>query len=107
MTAYQLAVLAQAPCSSTMAGLGPPLAAARVVAWAEAIWLRGMIKAAMATARAAIMRRSLARCAARTMFIVISFSGNAERPFGRMRGDNWQVPCFDCAAGNWQRVSDP
>ena len=25
MTAYQLAVLAQAPCSSTMVGLGPPL----------------------------------------------------------------------------------
>jgi hypothetical protein len=43
-----------------------------------------MIKAAMATARAAMMRRSLACCAARAMFIIISLSGNAERPFGRM-----------------------
>src|SRR6266568_3998421 len=75
MTAAQLAVLAQAPCSSTMVGLGPPLAAARVVVWAEAIWLRGMIRAAMARARARMMRRSLACCAARAMFTVISLPG--------------------------------
>src|ERR1700746_554460 len=103
MTASQLAVLAQAPCSSTMVGLGPPLGTARAVAWAEAIWLRGRIRAAAATART--MRRSLAWRAARTMFTVISFSGDAERPFGRIRGVNRQVPRFDCAAGNWQRVS--
>src|ERR1700746_1431251 len=95
MTASQLAVLAQAPCSSTMVGLGPPLVTARVVAWAEAVWLRGMIRAAVVTARAraGMMRRSLAWRAARTMFTVISFSGGAGRPFGRIRGVNRQVPC--------------
>ena len=67
------------------AGLGPAAGGQRdVVVWAEAIWLRGMIRAAMATARAGMMRRSLACCAARAMFIVISLSGNAERAFGRM-----------------------
>src|ERR1700733_3647176 len=75
MTAAQLAVLAQAPCSRTMAGLGPPLAAARVVVWAEAIWLSGMTRAAMATARAGKMRRGLRCRAARAMFTVISVSG--------------------------------
>src|SRR5271165_2971223 len=86
MTASQLPVLAQAPCSSTMVGLGPPLGAARVVAWAEAIWLRGMIRAAMAAARAGTMRRRLAWRAAWAMFTMSSFSGDAERPFGRIRG---------------------
>jgi hypothetical protein len=43
-----------------------------------------MIRAAVATARAGIIRRSLACCAARATFTVISFSGNAERPFGHM-----------------------
>ncbi len=60
MTPVQLAVLAQAPCSSTTAGLGPPLGA---VVWAEAIWLRETTRAettraAMATARAGTMRCS-------------------------------------------------
>src|SRR5260370_6758386 len=58
-----------------MVGLGSPLGVARVVVWAEAIWLKGMIRAAVATARAGMMRRSLACCAARAMFTVISFSG--------------------------------
>src|SRR5580658_2874002 len=92
MTASQLAVLAQAPCSSTMVGLGPPLGTARAVGWAEAIWLKGMIRAAMARARAGMMRRSLAWRAARAMFTVSSLSGDAERPFGRIRGANGQVP---------------
>src|SRR5579859_7346603 len=92
MTAFQLAVLAQAPCSSTMAGLGPLAGTARAVVWAEAIWLRGMIRAAMATARAGMMRRGLAWRAARAMFTVSSLSGDAERAFGRMRGVNRQVP---------------
>src|SRR5579862_8686320 len=99
MTAVQLAVLAQAPCSSTMVGLGSSLRMARVVAWAEAIWLRGMIRAAMA--RAGMMRRSLAWRAAWAMFIASSLSGDAERPFGRIEGVNRQVPYFDCAARNW------
>src|SRR5579859_1472956 len=49
MTPFQLAVLAQAPCSSTMAGLGPLPGTARAVVWAEAIWLRETIRAAMVT----------------------------------------------------------
>src|SRR5258708_40263234 len=90
MTAAQLGVLAQAPCSSTMLGLGPALAAARVGAWAEATWLRGMTRAAMAAARTGMTTRSLTCRAARAMFTVISFSwGDAERPFGRME---WHVP---------------
>src|ERR1700751_3797870 len=92
MTAAQLAVLAQGPGSSTMVGLGPPLGTARVVAWAEAIWLRGMIRAAMARARAGMMRRSLAWRAARAVVTVSCSSGDAERPFGRIRGVNRQVP---------------
>jgi hypothetical protein len=39
----------------------------------------------MAAARAGMMMRSLARCAAWAMFITFSLSGNAERPFGRMQ----------------------
>src|SRR5580700_7650801 len=89
MTAAQLAVLAQAPCSSTMEGLGPPLAA-RVAVWAEATWLSGMTRAAMAAARTGMTMRSLTCRAARAMFTVISFSwGDAERPFGRME---WHEP---------------
>src|ERR1700733_3945222 len=108
MTAAQLAVLAQAPCSRTMAGLGPPLAAARGVVWAEAIWLSGMTRAAMATARAGRMRRSLTRRVARAMFTVISISG--EMPGVRLvarRGVNGQVPCLDSGAGDSQWVFDP
>src|SRR5271163_1277152 len=89
-----------------MVGLGPPLAAARVVAWAEAIWLKGIIRAALATARAGMMRRSLACCAARAIFTVVSFSGEC-RACVRSHGEalTGKFPCFDCAAGNWQRVS--
>jgi hypothetical protein len=60
-----------------MVGFGAPLAAARVVVWAEAIWLKGMITAAMAMAKAmaGMIRRSLACRAARAMFTAISFSG--------------------------------
>src|ERR1700744_3299108 len=108
MTAAQLAVLAQAPCSSTMDGLGPPLAAARVVGWAEAIWLSGMTRAAMATARAGRMRRGLTCRACRAMFTVISVSGEMPGVRSVARGGiNGQVPCLDCAAGNWPGVSDP
>src|ERR1700730_2304361 len=94
MTPFQLLVSAQAPCSSTMVGLGPLLAAARVVAWAEAVWLRGMIRAAMAKASAGIMRRSLARRAVRAMITVISFSGGAQRPFGRIGKALRESPLF-------------
>jgi len=38
----------------------------------------------MAMARAEIMSRSLARCPVRVMITVISFSGDAQRPFGRI-----------------------
>src|ERR1700722_19613001 len=92
MTPLQLAVLAQAPCSSTMAGLGPLPATARVVVWAEAIWLTETTRAAMATASAGMMRRNLAWRAVRAMFTVSSLSGDAGRPFGRIRGDNRRFP---------------
>src|ERR1700685_839888 len=75
MTPAQLLVAAQGPCFSTLVGLGPSLAAARVVVRAEAVWLSGMIRAAVATSNAGIMRRSLARRAVRMMFTVISSSG--------------------------------
>src|ERR1700733_11489909 len=96
MTPSQLAVLAQAPCSSTIVGLGPA-SAARVVVWAEAVWLSGMTRAAVAMTRAEIMRGSLARRAVQAMFTVISFSGDAQRPFGRIGKALEEVPCSDCA----------
>src|ERR1700722_6303582 len=87
MTPFQLLVSAQAPCSSTIVGLGPSLAASRFVVWAEAVWLRGMIRAAMAATSAGITRRSLTRCAVRAMFTAVSpCPDDAERPFGRKRG---------------------
>src|ERR1700683_342705 len=92
MTPTQLAVLAQAPCSSTMVGFGPPLAAARVVAWAEAIWLKGMSRAAMATARAGMMRRSFACCTARATFTVISFAGMPSDRSVAWRGPQQAIP---------------
>src|ERR1700733_4411836 len=103
MTPFQLLVSAQAPCSSTMVGLGPSLTAARVAVWAEAVWLRGMIKAAMAMTSAGITRRSLPRCAVRAMFTAILLFRGAQRPFGRIGKAFRESPCFDCAAGNWQR----
>src|SRR5690348_6262359 len=99
MTADQLAVLAQAPCSSTMVGLGPPLAAVRVVVRAEATWLRGTTRAAMATARAGMMMRSRARCAARAMFIRFSLSGDDERRFGCVEGRYQASPLFRLCGG--------
>src|SRR5580698_8804651 len=55
-----------------MAGLGPLPATARVVACADAaVWLRGIIMAAMAVTSAGITRRSLARRAVRAMIIAI------------------------------------
>ena len=62
-----------------------------------------MTKAAMATARAGITRRGLARRAVLAMFTVISFSGDAQRPFGRIGKALKKIPCSDCAAGDWQR----
>ena len=93
---------------NVMAGLGPPLAAARVVGWAEASWLSGMTRAAMATARAGRMMRGLTCRVARAMFTVISISGEMPgvRSLAR-RGVNGQVPCPDCAAGDGPGVSDP
>src|SRR5579859_3090670 len=100
MTAAQLAVLAQAPCSSTMVGLGSSPRTARVVAWAEVIWLRGMIRAAMARARAGMIRRSLAWRAARAMFTVSTLSGGCRASVRSYEGVNRQVPYFDSAARN-------
>ena len=57
------AVLAQAPCSSTMVGLGPVATAARVTVWAEAVWLRGMTRAAMAAVRVRGTRARACGCA--------------------------------------------
>src|SRR5689334_5235980 len=102
MTPFQLLVSAQAPCSSTMVGLGPPLAAPRVVVRAEAVWLRGMIRAAMTMTNAGITRRSLARFAVRAMFTVILHFRRCRasiRSHGKVLKE---VTYFDCAAGNWQ-----
>ena len=69
MTAFQLEASAQEPCSSTIAGLGPPPPVARVVvAWAEGIWLADMASAAMARIAAMMTARSLAGCAVRVIF---------------------------------------
>jgi hypothetical protein len=72
MTPSQLLVSAHAPCTSTMLGLGPSPAAAASVVRADAIWLSGMAKPAMATMTAAIMSRSLPGCATRVMFTEVS-----------------------------------
>src|SRR5271155_838599 len=68
MTPSQLPVLAHAPCTSTMVGLGPAPTVAASAVPADAIWLSGMTKPAMATMTVAIMRRSLPGCAIRVMF---------------------------------------
>jgi hypothetical protein len=56
-----------------MLGLGPSPAAAASAVRADAIWLSGMTKQAMATITAAIMSRSLPGCAIRVMFTEVSF----------------------------------
>src|SRR3984957_19998296 len=87
MTPFQLLGSAQAPGSSPVGGLGPSLAASRFVVWAEAVWLRGMIRAAMAATSAGITRLGLTRCAVRAMFTAVSpCPDDAERPFARKRG---------------------
>jgi hypothetical protein len=53
-----------------------------------------MIKAATATTRAEIVRRSLARRPVRAMFTVISLPGNAQRPFGRIGKALEESPLF-------------
>jgi hypothetical protein len=40
------------------------------------------------------------------MFIVISFSGDAQRPFGRFEKALKESPCFDCAAEAGSGVSE-
>ena len=82
MTPSQLPLSAHAPCTSTMLGLGPSPAAAASAARADAIWLSGMTKPAMATMTAAIMSRSLPGCAIRVMFTESPFLC-AQRPCGR------------------------
>jgi hypothetical protein len=58
-----------------MLGLGPlPAAAAASAVRAEAIWLSGMAKLAMATIAAAIMSRSLTRRAIRVIFTEVVLS---------------------------------
>jgi hypothetical protein len=58
-----------------MLGLAPLSAAAGSVVRADAVWLSGMTKPAMATITAAIMSRSLRGCAIRVIFTEISFPG--------------------------------
>jgi hypothetical protein len=58
-----------------MLGLGWLLAAAASAVGADAIWLSGTTKLAMATTTAAIISRSLAGCAIRVMFTEDSFLG--------------------------------
>jgi hypothetical protein len=72
MTPSQLLVSAHAPCTSTMVGFGPSPAAAALAVLADAIWLSGMTKPAMATITAAIMSRSLPGRAIRMMFTEVS-----------------------------------
>jgi hypothetical protein len=75
MTPSQLLVSAHAPCTSTMLGLGlSPVPAARAVR-ADATWLSGMSKPAMATIAAARTSRSLPGWAIRVMFTEVSFPG--------------------------------
>src|SRR5580700_5614389 len=75
MTPSQLLVSAHAPCTSTMVGFAPSPAAAALAVPADAIWLSGMTKPAMATITAAIMSRSLPSCVIRAVFTEVSFSG--------------------------------
>src|SRR6202042_1438861 len=75
MTPSQLLVSAHAPCTSTMVGLGPSPAAAASAVRADALWLSGMTKPAMATITAAIMSRSLPGRVIRAVFTEVSFPG--------------------------------
>jgi len=63
-----------------------------------------MIRAAKAMTSAEIMKRSLPRQMVRAMFTVISFSGDAQLPFGRI--GKALKSLFDCARGDWLRVSE-
>src|SRR5260370_6975383 len=77
-----------------MVGWGPPLAAVRLVVWAEADWLKGMIRAAMVMTSPGITRRSPARRAVRAMFTaILLFRGHAERPF-RSHGKAFKKALF-------------
>src|ERR1700678_2155890 len=72
MTPSQLLVSAHAPCTSTMVGLGPSPAGAASAVRADAIWLSGRTKPAVATMAAAIVSRSLPGRAIRVMFTEVS-----------------------------------
>jgi hypothetical protein len=70
-----------------MVGLGPSPAAAASAVRADAIWLSGMTKPAMATITAAIISRSLFGGAIRVMFTEVSFPGvPSARADARLRG---------------------
>src|SRR5580692_10425306 len=103
MTPFQLLVSAQAPCSSTMVGLGPALAATPLVVRAEAVWLSGMTRAAVAMTRAEMIRGSLARRAVLALFTVISFSGAPSARSVALERALKKVPCSDCAAEHRRR----
>src|ERR1700733_10588439 len=100
MTPPQLALLAHAPWTSTMVGLGPPPAAAAPAVPADAIWLSGMTRPAMATITAAIMSRSLPGHATRVMFTEVPFPG-AQRPCGRQVVRLQEVTSADRSARSW------
>src|ERR1700678_1383868 len=70
MTASQLEASAQAPCSSTIVGLGPPPPALVVVAPAEGSWLAVTASPVIARMTAIITRRSLAGWGNRAMSMV-------------------------------------
>src|SRR5260370_39678373 len=84
-----------------MLGLGPSPAAAASAVRADAIWLSGMTKPAMATMTAAIMSRSLPGCAIRVMFTEVSFPGvPSARADARLCGDK-AVTSADRSARRW------
>ena len=79
MTPFQLLLLAHAPCSSTMVGLGPPPAPAGLPVRAEANWLTGMTSPAMAATAAMTIRRSRRTGVIAVMFMKIFPSWHDER----------------------------
>src|SRR5712671_3300010 len=87
MTPSQLEASAQAPCTSTITGLVPPLppSARGPSGRAEAAWLEraSAVAAARAAAMMAMMRRGLVGRTARARFTGCPFPGNGGLDSGR------------------------
>src|SRR5690349_16546165 len=98
MTRFQLEASAQAPCTSTITGLFPPLQwkAREPAGRAKAAWLDRARTVATARA-AAMMRRNLVGRAARARFIGCPFPLTQRRRmlggFGRTIGETELVEC--------------